>query len=163
MTPGWSYPVFQVSPLQVRSSRPVSPLPSHPLTGYRIEILVTGMAVWQSQAEILHAILVSWDRSVPILSPVSNDVPLIDSLSYTWLWCTTSTTYIRPFCFRELFFSNLRPNPNCWMQAMNKVYKYVMLWYFSWPSFTHSSQPASDLSICSSSLTLSAASLYAEL
>ena len=25
---------------------------------------------------------------VPILSPVSNDVPLIDSLSYTWLWCT---------------------------------------------------------------------------
>ena len=44
------------------------------------------------------------------------------------------------------FFSYQSPNPNCWMQAMNKVYKYVMLWYFSWPSFTLS-QPASHLSV----------------
>ena len=28
---------------------------------------------------------------VPILSPVSNDVPLIDSPSYTWLWSTTQS------------------------------------------------------------------------
>ena len=81
---GWpDYPVFPVSPLQVRSSR-LSPLsPSRPAQDRDISYWNGCLTVSPSQLDYTPY---SYPGTrVPILSPVSNDVPLIDSPSYTWL------------------------------------------------------------------------------
>ena len=108
-------------------SRPVL----SPLSLYRIEILVTGLALNLSWYRLQK---ISWDRD-SVLSPVSNDVPLIDSLSYIWLGCTTlHATLARPVSVN--YFSYQSPSFSCWMQAMNKCINAICFNTFPDPPYT---------------------------
>ena len=70
-----------------------------------------------------------------VLSPVRNDVPLIDSLSYIWLGCTTlHATLARTVSVN--YFSYQTQSFNCWIQAMNKWINAICFNTFPDPPYT---------------------------